>query len=781
MRPPSLLDAVKRYPERIVLVADDGEVSARSLWRAAWEVAKALPADDDGASVVLAGVGPLAAAVHGMAAELAGRRLMAMPPGKTVATATMARLRPVLVVIGSSVPDSERARLAAAAPEHAVFVDEDSVVPPDVDEGGPPSAVAEWEATTPASRRRRLESGWQLQSARMRAIGVPPFSGVRVAGVVCDPPVLTLVLAVLQAGGRVEAGTRPCPVAAFVGTPATMGLVASHVEAAGSRPVTVLCAGGPCPEADRRRLEAAGCAVYEVSNAGGGPRVTIPLNSPSAGFWHRARTQPEALAVWDDGAVATAGEVLARAHATAHGLRARGLEAGAIVAVPTAAMIEFFELYLATAQTGLVLAPINPGLPQAAAADMVRALRPSLVVGPPEAWKAVGAQCDVVSAAELRDGQPQTPPSDRMAGDILFHTSGTTGAPKGVMRQEHAQEPEALALGYRVAASCLGFDRPGVHLACGAMWSGGPLSMALAALHAGSTLVAMPAWSPQRALELIESQRVTSTFMVPAMLESLLRVPPEERFAADVSSLRAVVHGAGPCPVDVKQELMDWLGPVLFEHYSSSEAAGTFVTPTEWLRRPGTVGRPFPGVDVRVVGEDGADAPTGAEGKVLLTHGGFSYIGAADGEHAPGYTWVGDLGRLDEEGWLYLSGREAELIKVAGVRVHAAAVENALAGHPSVAAAAAVGVPHARLGERIALAVELRPGWRPSSELRNDLKHFARRRLTMPERPGRIVFVDELPRDALGTIDRVAVRALIGRAGRESPRDHEGPEGELLD
>jgi long-chain acyl-CoA synthetase len=303
-----------------------------------------------------------------------------------------------------------------------------------------------------------------------------------------------------------------------------------------------------------------------------------------------------------------------------------------------------------------------------------------------------------------------------------------------------------------------------VHLLTGPLYHAAPLLFSLnAPLVAGVPVVILPAWDPQNALQLVERHRVTHTHMVPTMFHQLLALPTETRARYDVSSLRHVLHGAAPCPVGVKQRLIEWLGPVVYEYYAATEGLGTWVDSETWLRKPGTVGRPVPEDQVVVGDEEANPLPPGEVGLMWFkaSEVPFEYFGdraKTDASYRGAYFTLGDMGYVDDEGFLFLTDRSANLIISGGVNIYPAEVDAVLLEHTAVADAAVIGVPSDEWGEEVLAVIEVRAGVPPSSELADDLVVFCRQRLAHFKCPRRVEFVDRLPRQDNGKIYKRLLR-----------------------
>ncbi len=489
--------------------------------------------------------------------------------------------------------------------------------------------------------------------------------------------------------------------------------------------------------------------------------------------------RPALVSAWDD---RTFGELDDRANQLVRALRARGVHAGDGVVVLCANRPEFAEVVAATQRAGLRLTPVNWHLTAAetayivddceakaliadvrfaatavaAAIEAPRATVRLAVGGPIDGFEAY----DDALAAETGDAI-----EDPTLGWSMLYTSGTTGRPKGVHRNE-------APVSAKLAARMAGY-RPGdVNLCTGPLYHAAPLLFTLGVpLLVGVPVVLMDGWNPAECLRLIEEHRITHTHMVPTMFHRLLALPEDVRAVADVSSLRYVIHGAAPCPVGVKQRMIDWVGPIVHEYYAATEGLGTFVDSETWLKKPGTVGKPWPEDQAFVGDEDGNRLPPGEVGLVWLkaaTIGRFEYFkddtkteSTYRGEH---FT-LGDMGYSDEDGYLFLTDRTANVIISGGVNIYPAEVDAVLLEHPAVGDAATIGIPDDEWGEAVLAVVELRDDMTASDELAAQLVGFCREHLAGFKCPRRVEFVAELPRQDNGKIYKRLLRDRYRDAG----------------
>ncbi len=487
-------------------------------------------------------------------------------------------------------------------------------------------------------------------------------------------------------------------------------------------------------------------------------------------YW--AGVAPERAAISSPHGNRTFAELDARANQLVRGLRARGLAAGDAVALVSRNRPEFVEVWAACRRAGFRLTPINWHLTVDEMSYIVsdceaRALVVDLGVPSGAALASrhaptldtvmtvAGSATDGEAYDDVLDAQPADALTDPAPGSLMLYTSGTTGRPKGVHKDPHPPAVENLA----------GYEAGSVHLCTGPMYHAAPLNISMISpLSNGAGVVAMDGWTPVETLRLIEHHRVTHTHLVPTMFHRLLALDPETRDGFDVTSLRLVVHGAAPCPIPVKQAMIEWLGPVLVEYYASTEGAGTLVDSGSWLLRPGTVGKPYP-EDLVIVGdEDARPVPAGEIGMIWIkSHPGeeFEYFHdpeKTDRNQRGAWYTLGDVGYLDEEGYLFLSGRSAELIISGGVNIYPAEIDAVLLEHPAVRDVATIGVPNEEWGEEVLAVVELEPPATPSNETRDLLIEYTRMRLARFKCPRSVAFVETLPRQDNGKVYRQVLR-----------------------
>ena len=501
------------------------------------------------------------------------------------------------------------------------------------------------------------------------------------------------------------------------------------------------------------------------------------------GFWRQAAADRERLAlVAPDGTEYSAGELLDRANQISHGLRALGLEAGDTIAAYMPNCAELLQLYFGALQIGLYFTPINWHLVGPEVAYIVEDSDAKVFVSherlaehaaaaadevdfPTDRRFAVGGVDGFRPLAELYDGQPTTLPEGRTAGAAMHYTSGTTGRPKGVKRGLADIDPDDLAALMTMLPNLFGIDpadKTHVHLCGSPLYHTAVLMWTANSMHMGHGTVLMDKWTAPEMLRLIDRYGVTNSHMVPTQFVRLLDVPEEERARYDMGSLRNMIHGAAPCPHDVKRQMIEWWGDTIQEYYAATEGGGTLISAKEWLERPGSVGLPWPGSDIRIYDDAGHQLGAGQIGTVYMQlMADFDYKDAPEktrSNRIENYFTVGDVGELDEDGYLYLRDRKSDMIISGGANIYPAEIEGELIMHPAVADVAVFGIPHPDWGEEIKAVVELNEGQDPSDELAADIIGFAGTRMGKFKVPKTVDFAEHLPREANGKLMKRKLR-----------------------
>jgi len=497
--------------------------------------------------------------------------------------------------------------------------------------------------------------------------------------------------------------------------------------------------------------------------------------------WHAAET-PDAPAVimGSTGEITSYAELEDRSSRFARALRARGVGGGDHVAVLMENNGPFLEVLWAAQRSGLHFTAINSHLREAevqyvlddcgavalvssvSMADIVSGLDLSRVA---VRVSAIGDLPGFEPYGEVLAGAEPGPLDDEQEGREMLYSSGTTGRPKGVRKPLPGTpfgDPSAAPVQIAQVMTMYGVGPGSAYLSPAPLYHAAPLVYSMSMHRLGAAVVVMEQFDARQCLELIERHRVTIAQFVPTMFVRMLRLPEEERTRYDLSSLQVAMHAAAPCPVAVKRQMIDWWGPIVHEYYSGTEDIGsTFITAEEWLAHPGSVGRPLD--ECHVVGEDGEDLPPGEAGVVYFAGGRpFEYHNdpekTASITNDKGWRTLGDIGYLDEDGYLYLTDRRAHMIISGGVNIYPQEAENVLASHPAVADVAVIGVPDAEMGEAVKAVVEPTDPAAAGPELEAQLLADCRAQLATYKCPRSIDFVDELPRDPNGKLYKRVLR-----------------------
>jgi bile acid-coenzyme A ligase len=474
------------------------------------------------------------------------------------------------------------------------------------------------------------------------------------------------------------------------------------------------------------------------------------VSYPAALRMHAAR-EPERVALVCDGAETTFGALDERSTRRARAFAERGVGHGRLVTIALPNGPAFLESAFATWKLGAVPQPISWRLPERERAAIVEQAQPALVVGVPQGSYARFPSLPV-------DFEPDAEVSAEPLPDVVspsrqaLASGGSSGRPKLIVDALPAEcDPEEPFYG----------NQPGsVVLVPGPLYHAAGFINSTVTLLGGGRVILMSRFDPAEALALIERHAVEWVAFVPTMLHRIWRLPEEERARHDLSSLRRVVSSGAPCPAWLKRAWIDWLGAErIWEAYGGTERiGGTQISGTEWLAHPGSVGKPTHGRRIRILGRDGEELPPGEVGEVFMMPPGgrgstYRYIGAEARATADGWESLGDLGYVDEEGYLYLVDRRTDMIVCGGANVYPAEVEAVLESHPAVLSSAVVGLPDDDLGQRVHAIVEARP---PVSE--EELRAHVALHLVRYKVPRSIEFVDTALRDDSGKVRRSALR-----------------------
>ncbi|GAC1533707.1 MAG: AMP-binding protein [Acidimicrobiales bacterium] len=496
-----------------------------------------------------------------------------------------------------------------------------------------------------------------------------------------------------------------------------------------------------------------------------------------------AKDHPDqpAFVMAGSGEVVTFGEYEARCNRLARLFRAASLRRTDHVAFFMENNPRLLECEGAAERTGLYYTCVNSYLAADEVAYIVNDCQAKVVVTSAAMRKVAGelpALCPAVERWLMVDGADAgyetyedavmafapEPIDDEQLGAAMLYSSGTTGRPKGILRPLPDAHPGDPLPVMTFIITLLRMRAGMVYLSPAPLYHSAPQASVACALRLGSTSILMERFDPVAFLELVSRYRVTHTQVVPTMFSRMLKLPAEVRDRADISSLEAVVHAAAPCPVQVKQQMIEWWGPILVEYYGATEANGfTFCDSAEWLAHPGTVGRPVLG-EVLILGDEGERCPPGTPGTVWF--GGatnFEYFNdpakTADARSDDGSrSTVGDVGYLDDDGFLYLTDRKTYMIIAGGVNIYPQETENLLVTHPKVFDAAVIGVPNEDLGEEVKAVVQVVEGVESGADLERELIAFCRENLAHYKCPRTVDFVKELPRLPTGKLYKRLLR-----------------------
>jgi long-chain acyl-CoA synthetase len=508
---------------------------------------------------------------------------------------------------------------------------------------------------------------------------------------------------------------------------------------------------------------------------------------------HAAATPDKpAYVMAGSGETVTYRDIDERANQGAHLLRALGLKRGDGMAVFMDNSARYFEVVWAAERAGVYCTCISSKLTAAEAEYIVRdgncrvliaskgveetALKLAPLIADVKLFMCDGAAGGYASFEAVRANYPTTPIADPSPGGIMLYSSGTTGRPKGVkhpLPEGELGSNVSPLVGLGVAL--YGFTPDMIYLSPAPLYHAAPLRWTMAVQQLGGTVIVMERFDAELALKYVGKYHVTHAQWVPTHFVRMLKLPKDVREGYDMSSLKAVWHAAAPCPIPVKEEIIAWWGPIVHEYYAGTEGNGfTAINSAEWLQHKGSVGKGLT-AEVKICDEDGNALPPRTEGSVYFAGGGaFEYHNdpakTAESYNQHGWSTLGDVGWLDEDGYLYLTDRKSFMIISGGVNIYPAEIENLLITHPKVADVAVIGGPHEEMGEEV-IAVVQPLDWSDAGDaLAADLSAFARANLSHVKTPRRIDFMAELPRHATGKLYKRLIRdAYWGKSAAAEP------------
>ncbi len=478
------------------------------------------------------------------------------------------------------------------------------------------------------------------------------------------------------------------------------------------------------------------------------------------------------------GATVTYGELNDRSNQLAQLMWQQGLRPGDHAAIFMENNLRYFEVMWAALRSGLYITTINRYLTGEEAGYIAENCEARVIVASKalgevaadlpahapacERWLMVdGTVAGFEAYEDAIAAHPAEPLAEEPAGQMMLYSSGTTGRPKGILRPLSGAgiADDAGPVG-ALQSMLWGFDTNTVYLSPAPLYHSAPIGFCTAALSLGGTVVMMPRFDELGALRAIEEHRVTHSQWVPTMFTRMLKLPQEEREQFDLSSHRVAIHAAAPCPAGIKQQMFDWWGSIIYEYYGGTELNGfTHCTPEEWLSHPGTVGKALLGV-IHICDEEGRELANGEPGIVYfeLPQMPFEYLkdpektrSAQHPEHA-NWTALGDVGYVDDEGFLYLTDRATFMIISGGVNIYPQEIEDAMILHPKVADVAVVGVPHEEMGEAVKAVVQVAEGITADDALAEELLDYAREHIAHYKCPRSLDFMVELPRLPTGKL-----------------------------
>jgi long-chain acyl-CoA synthetase len=495
-----------------------------------------------------------------------------------------------------------------------------------------------------------------------------------------------------------------------------------------------------------------------------------------------AKTDPDrpAYIMTGSGEAVTYRQLEERSNQAAHLFRSLGLRPGDVIALFLDNHPRYFEIAWAAQRSGLYYASISAKLSAGEVDYIVKDCEAQLLI----TSSSVGGVADELPAilpggvklymvGQAREPYasleaacatfPTTPIGDETSGSDILYSSGTTGRPKGIKPPRSGAAIDDPSASVSPLMSMMGFPETPIYLSPAPLYHAAPLRTCMTMQRMGGTVLVMERFDAEEALRLIEAYRVQCAQFVPTHFIRMLKLPETVRRKYDISSLVSAVHAAAPCPIPVKEQMIAWWGPIIYEYYGGSEGIGrTLITSQEWLTHRGSVGRPLMS-ELRICGEDDEPLPPRQQGGVYFANGPpLRYHNApekvAENTNKHGWTTMGDVGWVDEEGYLYLTDRKSFMIISGGVNIYPQEIENLLVTHPRVADVAVIGAPDEDMGEKVVAVIQPMDWADAGDDLRAELLAFARNNLSHVKTPRIVDFMQELPRHATGKLYKRLIR-----------------------
>jgi long-chain acyl-CoA synthetase len=494
-----------------------------------------------------------------------------------------------------------------------------------------------------------------------------------------------------------------------------------------------------------------------------------------------AKSDPDRVAyvMAGSGEQVTYGELDARSNQTAQLFRSLGLKVGDVIAIFMENNARYLEITWAAQRAGLYYTCISSKLTAGEVEYIVRDCGAQVLISSPalgpvfaqmpalldgvKLFAVGGAQGAYASYEAARDAMPAEPIPDQTSGSDMLYSSGTTGRPKGVkppLRGVDIDVGDALTV---LPKAFFNFPDQSRYLSPAPLYHAAPLRWCMSVQRLGGTVVVMEKFDPEQALALIDKYKIQTAQFVPTHFVRMLKLPEAVRAKYDVSSLVSAVHAAAPCPVPVKEQMIAWWGPVIYEYYAGTEGNGfCYIGPEAWLERKGSVGKAVIG-EVRICGDDNEQLPVRSEGVVYFANGPpLAYHNdpgkAAENTNQHGWTTLGDVGWVDEDGYLYLTDRKSFMIISGGVNIYPQEIENLLVTHPKVTDVAVVGAPDEEMGEKVVAVIQPADWNEAGDALREELLAYARANLSHVKAPRVLDFMEELPRHPTGKLYKRLIR-----------------------